>query len=464
MTRNRYWLCLAVITLVAAALRFWHLGELNYLVFDEVYFPKYAYDFLTDQYYFDVHPPLSKYLIGIGITIYNHMPWVHDPAIGTVPIEQLSPISWRWLNAVTGTVFVLLGACLASVLSKSRLFALIVALFFAIDGSLIVESRFGMNNIYILFFGLGAWICLAYAIVMQKNHRRMLTICGILLGLTYSVKWNGLGYSLAVWVIAFGAAVCVLLVREKVLKIKGLTPDSVASKTSLFRVVELWEFPIYLMVIPFVVYIMVWQPHLNKYENYGFFGMQKQILGYHSNSVTADEHPYCSKWYTWPIMKRPVGYHFKSEPVEGKPDSKLFQDVHLFGNPALYILSFLSVLYLSVVWVFSLWGWYKRGVVPKDFTINSFVVIGFFANWLPWMMVSRCLFLYHYLPAATISFVGLAWVVTSLVVKAKNWSKALAVSILVLIVLAFFYWLPLQLGFYIPSAFFYDRMWFNSWI
>lgn len=471
MTRNYYWICLAAITLFAAGLRFWHLGELNFLVFDEVYFPKYAYDFLTDQYYFDVHPPLSKYLIGIGITIYNHLPWVNDPAIGTVPIDQLNAISWRWLNAVTGTAFVFLGSLLACFLTKSRLFALIVALFFAIDGSLIVESRFGMNNIYILFFGIGAFICLAYAIVMQKNHRRMLVICGILLGLTYSVKWNGLGYSLAVWGLTFGGSLCVLLVRNNLLKVKNVSPDSVVAKTSLFRVVELWEFPIYLMAIPFAVYVMVWQPHLNKYENFGFFGMQKQILGYHSKSVTADEHPYCSKWYTWPLMKRPVGFYFKSDVVKGiegiegtEAETKIFTDVHLFGNPVLYILSFLSVLYLSVVWVFSLWGWYKRGVLPKDFAVTSFITIGFFANWLPWMIVSRCLFLYHYLPAATISFVGLAWVITKLINKAENWSRALAISTMILIVLAFIYWLPFQMGIKIPASSFYDRMWFQSWI
>jgi len=464
MTRNNYWICLAAITLFAAGLRFWHLGELNFLVFDEAYFPKYAYDFLTNQYYFDSHPPLSKYLIGIGITIYNHLPWVNDPAIGTVPIEQLSAESWRWLNAVSGTGLCFIAAMLAKSLIKNYWFSLAAALFFALDGSLIVESRFGMNNIYILVFGLGAMWCLASAVQVSQGHRRRLIGAGILLGLTYSIKWNGLGYSLIVWAIAFAGSLVALLVYKKIVKIKHALPEELSAKTSLFRVVELWEFPAYLIALPFAVYVAVWQPHLNQYTNFGFIGMQKQILGYHSNSVSSDEHPYCSKWYSWPAMKRPVGYHFKSEAIGDDPNVKRFQDVHLFGNPLLYWMSFIAVLYLSGAWVVALVQWFKRGTLNEDFKVQTFIVGGFFANWLPWMMVSRCLFLYHYLPSATFSFLALAFVVSRLIKCNQNWSKALASLIIGLVVFAFFYWLPLQLGLWLPSAQFYDRMWFPSWI
>lgn len=469
--KEYFWICLGFILFTAASLRFWNIGALQLLVFDEVYFPKYAYDFLTDVYYFDVHPPLSKYLIGIGIWLYNHMPWVNDPAIGTVPIEQLNAISWRWLNAVTGTAICFVGALFALTLSKNRIFALIVAIFLAIDGALIVESRFGMNNVYILFFGMGGLWCLALAIKATQHHRRLLILSGILLGLTYSVKWNGLGYSLVAWSLVFAGGLSVILIRKNLLFFKNAnepTKKALLKKDSLFNVVELWEFPIFLVAIPFAVYVLVWQPHLNQYDKYGFFGMQKQIMGYHSNSVEANEHPYCSKWYTWPLMKRPVGFHFKSTDAQttkpGDEVKKIYEDIHLFGNPALFILSFIAVLYMLVALILQMWRWRKTGELVHDFTAQSFIVVGFFANWLPWMMVSRCLFLYHYLPAAAFSFMALAWVIKDLYAKNENWSKALAGALLCLIAFAFFYWLPFSLGLSLPASSFYDRMWFKSWI
>ena len=42
-----YFMALAGVILLAALLRFWNLGELQELVFDEVYFPKYAHNYLS---------------------------------------------------------------------------------------------------------------------------------------------------------------------------------------------------------------------------------------------------------------------------------------------------------------------------------------------------------------------------------------------------------------------------------
>ena len=130
-----------------------------------------------------------------------------------------------------------------------------------------------MNNIYILVFGLGAMWCLASAVQVSQGHRRRLIGAGILLGLTYSIKWNGLGYSLIVWAIAFAGSLVALLVYKKIVKIKHALPEELSAKTSLFRVVELWEFPAYLIALPFAVYVAVWQPHLNQYTNFGFIGI-----------------------------------------------------------------------------------------------------------------------------------------------------------------------------------------------
>jgi dolichyl-phosphate-mannose-protein mannosyltransferase len=53
--------------LLSLTLRFWQLERFNTLVFDEVYYAKFAKDYLTKTPFFNAHPPLSQYIIAIGI-------------------------------------------------------------------------------------------------------------------------------------------------------------------------------------------------------------------------------------------------------------------------------------------------------------------------------------------------------------------------------------------------------------
>jgi dolichyl-phosphate-mannose--protein O-mannosyl transferase len=43
------------------------IERFNTLVFDEVYYAKFAKDYLTKTPFFNPHPPLSQYIIAIGI-------------------------------------------------------------------------------------------------------------------------------------------------------------------------------------------------------------------------------------------------------------------------------------------------------------------------------------------------------------------------------------------------------------
>jgi len=466
MKSTHYWSILILITIAAAILRFWNIGAFNEIVFDEVYFAKYAYNFLTDEFYFDTHPPLSKYFIAVGIWIHNSLPWISDPAIGAVTIEELSPVSWRWMNAFIGSIVVIVGALFAKTMSKNALFSLIFASFLAMDGTLLVESRFGLNNIYIVFLGLCSLFFIAKALADTKHIRRYLIGAGIFLGLTYSVKWNGLAYSLAVWATLGSAIVICFLLKKNVLKRVSKGNKQLFLSHALFSKVKIWELPLYLIAVPFLIYFLQWQPHLSKFDKYGFKEMQRQILVYHSSTVKKDEHPYCSRWYTWPIMKRPMGYYFKKTEVKAEDgtSSTLFTDVHLFGNVALFVLGFISIFYLAGNWLLNAWRWYSGGDVSRGFVLKTFILMGFFGNWLPWMIVSRCLFLYHYVSAAVFSFAALAWVVSDLIQLRKKWSYAFAGILLCAVIFSFFYWLPFQLGITVPKEVFYERMWFRSWI
>ena len=470
LTKHQFWLLITVIVVFGALIRFWNLGQFNQLVFDEVYFPKFAYNYLSQEPFFHVHPPLGKYTQALGIWIYNHLPWVNDPEIGTVELAQLSAESWRWVNALFGSLVPLIIAHILMTLTKNRAFAALAALFVVVDGSLIVASRYGLSNIQIVFFGALSLLFLAKALKSEKHHRLWLIACGIGLGCTVSIKWNGLAYSLISWAMLIGGTLALLM--EKLLnRLEKISHPStlISSPSNIYKKIHIAEYPAYLMLIPVLVYSLMWIPDLNwnsRHAQYGFVGMHKQMTGYHGSTIGADAHPYCSVWHEWPIMKRPISYYFskKQKVLDDGTRINVVQDVHLFGNPILYWLSLVALTWVFIRWLYNLVVWLRLSVLKPDFLITSFIALGYGANFFPWMLVSRCKFFYHYQSASVFSFLALAWVTGQLFSQRSIVFKIIGGAIVLAVLSGFIYWLPIQLGIPLPSKEYYERMWFNSWI
>ena len=95
-------------------------------------------------------------------------------------------------------------------------------------------------------------------------------------------------------------------------------------------------------------YRLVWIPHLQLNLDNTFWDLQQRILTYHQNIGSGpDIHPYCSRWYTWPLLLRPIAYFYAKVPQGaplpvGKggplPPGTVAQvyDVHALGNPLLW--------------------------------------------------------------------------------------------------------------------------------
>lgn len=201
-----FWLGLAGVLFISLALRFWGLERFNALVFDEVYYAKFASNFLKRENIFTGHPPLSSYIIAFGIWTSEKMQW------GTVKNElaglSLSPFSYRWLNALTGALIPLWVGAIAYQLTHRHRFALLAALFIAADGLFLVESRYALNNIYLITFGLWGQLCFLLALRAQSWQRwGWLAVSGVGFGAATAIKWNGLGFLLGaygVWAMGWG--------------------------------------------------------------------------------------------------------------------------------------------------------------------------------------------------------------------------------------------------------------------
>ncbi|MEN9258067.1 MAG: phospholipid carrier-dependent glycosyltransferase [Gloeomargarita sp. SRBZ-1_bins_9] len=388
LKRWGYWALWGGLWGVSLGLRFADLDRLHELVFDEVYFAKFAYNYLHNVPFFDGHPPLGKYFIALGM-------WVAG---------GFHPWSYRWVNALVGSALPLLVGLLTYELSRHRWLALVAGYLVATDGLLLVESRYALINVHLMALGLlGQWLVL-----------RRQVWAGVLLGASAAVKWNGLAY----W---FGGLLAAGKLRWR------------------------WgALLLGLVLLPLGTYWLTWWPHLQQNPQQDVLTLHREMVRAHTRIGSGPEvHPYCSAWWSWPLLLRPVSYYYRSE-------QGLITHVQAMGNPLLWWLVLGAVLvYLPQLR-------HRNPPWPLQFALGNYLL-----HWLPWALVPRCLFIYHYLPALGFGCVVLAW---GLVTLWQQGYRRLAATLLALPTLALVFWLPVYLGWPLTPTTWRWRFWLPSWI
>ena len=486
----------ALLFCASILLHFWGIGRFNTLVFDEVYFANNAYNYLHQLPFFDIHPPLGKLLIALGLKLSEILPF--DKTIVTTTDQWVLPSwSYRWLNAAIGSMIPLLGAALIQTLTRRKSYAFIVGILLTLDGLLLVESRYALINIYLIFFGLlGHW--LFFQALLRSPQDRSLwprslgfTLAGVSLGACVSIKWNGLGFLLALFLL-WGLGILYALGRSFrqsgttlfprfLRRLQQSTPYSASSSVGdpwavdLLRKITIlrpYPFFLYLVLLPAIVYRLQWIPHLRINSDFNFWQVHRQIWTYNTNLGTGETvHPYCSTWNTWPWLIRPVAYFFHE--IKVSEEANLFglsplslpriYDVHALGNPFLWWCASLAILGVFIITGLAFIS-QKTFLLPTaEQGILIYLLISYAANWLPWSLVGRCLYLYHYMPASLFSFFALGWYIDRSIHSHDRLWQLLGWGPLALVFFSFLYWLPIFLGLPLSPEGFHQRMWFRSW-
>ncbi|MEH2276474.1 MAG: phospholipid carrier-dependent glycosyltransferase [Nostoc sp.] len=502
MTKKWFRIGMVSIFLLSLALRFWGLERFNTLVFDEVYFAKFGNNYLTHTPFFNAHPPLSQYMIGIGIWIGSHIPFWHDTVNGLTGSLR-SPWTYRWLNALTGSFIPLVVAAIAYQLSYRPSFAILAGLFTACDGIFLVESRYALSNIYIVIFGLlGHWFLLLALDNQNRRRSFWLVFAGITFGASVGTKWNGLWFLLGaylIWIVAWvirgmhsfpnsklfftSLSLKDVQSRSQEAEVSTYSPSSQTPLQNLTQL-NIFQMLFYLGIIPAFIYSIIWIPHLQLDKTYGFIAVHQQILKFHLHlgGNSPNVHPYCAAWYKWPLMTRPMAYYYQTAesiteplPVMGPPlpagAGQVIYDVHAMGNPFLWWFGVAAMLFLVGMLVSQLvifWVKEKRFSVPATLSVDTWIalylVINYAANLLPWVKVTRCVFIYHYMCAVVFVFLAIAWFVDQCLRSYYQQLRAVGVTITFIILVAFIFWMPVYLGLPLSPNGYKLRMWFNSWI
>jgi dolichyl-phosphate-mannose-protein mannosyltransferase len=491
---------MAGIFVFSLVLRLWGLERFNTFVFDEIYYAKFANNYLTHTKFFNAHPPLSQYLIAIGIAIGEKLPFSQG-VVNDLTGSMIKSWSYRWLNAVTGSFLPLVIAGLALQLTQRLRFAILVGVLSALDGLFLVESRYALNNVYLVLFGLLGQV---FFLIAARRHRETfwwswsqswiwLLGSGFFLGCSASIKWNGLWFLFSI-VGLYGLA---WLFRW----IEGPRFDPIAQSNLLaVKITKLSPIALALglAIVPALTYYVLWIPHIAQNPEFQFWPLQEQIYNYHKGSaVIGAVHPYCSTWQTWLTMLIPVAYFYKIgiDPLApialNEPNNPLLPGdsiyaVHAMGNPFLWWMSTVAIITIGFTLIlrlyFSLSSWLSKASMQSSnessnqssnqsssthssdsFTLIA-IMVGYGANLIPWMGISRCAFLYHYMGSSVFATLALAWWGDRALAR-KNIEINQWVWIgLGLTIIGFIWWLPIFLGWPLDERGYQLRMWFPTWV
>jgi dolichyl-phosphate-mannose-protein mannosyltransferase len=455
---------LILVCIVGFGLRFWGLERFNLLVFDEVYYAVFGNNYLTHTPFFNSHPPLSQYLIAIGIWIGDRLPFGQEVS-NTFTGSLHSTISYRWINALFGSLIPPIVAALFYQLSQRKSYAFLAALFVSLDGLFLVESRYALNSIFLVFFGLLGQLLVLIAIKRDRNHDRLiLALAGISLGASIACKWNGLAFLIAIYILI---AIAKLWTSIRSDESSEIIDDSLFDRLARIQPIEII---ISLTIVPIITYSLLWIPHLIQNPNPNFIGVHVAMIDYHKHiGDNTGVHPYCSKWYTWPLMLRPLAYQF----TEYKPN--YYYDVHAMGNPLLWWLGIAAIF--GAIWSIGYQVWLNskrltieknilapiRNLDPNNLSVPLFIVINYAVNLLPWIPITRCLFIYHYLGGVLFAIVGLAWFVDNWLRSHSKFWQAVGLTTIFSVAATFVFWLPVYLGLSIEKTDLSLRLW-DFWI
>ena len=131
------------------------------------------------------------------------------------------------------------------------------------------------------------------------------------------------------------------------------------------------------LIVGALIYILTFVPDMLIRRNFmDFIDRQWGMLSYHSQ-LTA-KHPYSSPWWSWPVISRPVWLYVANLP------NGMVSTIASMGNPAIWWAGLFFII-LAVL-----------KMIEKRDKVCLFIVVLFLFQWLPYAIITRCLFLYHF--------------------------------------------------------------------
>ena len=359
----------------------------NGTYFDEIYFARTAQEMIRQQWPYEItHPPLGKAILSLGIRLFG-----------------MTPFGWRFMGVLFGVLMLPVLYVLLRKMFGFPAAAVCGTALFAFDFMHYTQTRLATIDTYAVFFTLCMYLFMYLWLTEDRDRRKRkllwLGLSGLSFGLGAASKWvciyagAGLG---VIWAVAW-------IMRFRREKKAALTP---------FLTNVLWCL-LFFVAVPVLVYGASYWSYAPSQGIDGPFRIfkpaywklvldnQVYMWNYHSDLVAT--HPYASKWYQWLLDIRPILYYLHYF------DDGTKSAFAAFSNPLVCWGGLLAMGGL---------GW----IAVRDRDERAiFILIGYLANLLPWVLVSRLTFAYHYFPCTVFLVLALGYLFADLRRRDRRW-------------------------------------------
>jgi dolichyl-phosphate-mannose--protein O-mannosyl transferase len=480
------------VVLIATAIRLIGLANPKGKIFDETYYATegqelfdHGVEWKNDHGDFVVHPPLGKWIIGIGEWFFGRggSGWLEHGEFG-----------WRISAVVFGALSILLLVRIGRRLFGSTVLGCAAGLLMALDGMHFVLSRSALLDMFLMTFILAAFGCL----VMDRDQRRRRWLAAlesgldpskpgranrprvgvpwwrlagaVMIGCAAGVKWSALWHFLLFVIIILAWEISL----RRSVGVRRPWRDAILDEGG-------WILAF--VGITAVVYLATWtgwllsdsgwdrhyvaqQLHQREIPVIGalqnLWEYHKQALHFHT--TLDDKHRYQSWPWQWLLLGRPVAFYYSDK--GGCGAASCSAEVLLLGTPILW-WSFLPAL-AGLVWF---------GVTRRDWRAAA-IGLAAAAGIVPWFwyeLDSRTMFYFYALPSLPFLVLAVVYVLGAIIGPAaprghplpdrRLFGTVFAAVYIGLVAMCFAYFYPIYTGRVITYAQWTARMWLGGrWI
>ena len=345
----------------------------NSSYFDEIYHARTAYEHLRGVYPYEVsHPPLGKVILSHGIRLFG-----------------MTPFGWRCMGALFGVAMLPLMWDLLRRMFRDDRVALCGTALLACDFMHLTQTRIATIDSFATLF-----ILLMYLFLYRyftEGKLRHLAACGVTFGIGAATKWTCL-YA--------GAGLGVLWALHWVFQGVQAHRDGDGRRYLRRLLGNIGFCLVFFVLVPGMIYYASYYPYgaarglhgagMYFTREYAAIVLENQrfMFTYHSGLVAT--HPYSSRWWQWLLDLRPILYYLSY-------GDGTVSTIGAFVNP---LLCWGGLLALPVL-AYRAW--------KRDRTA-LFILVGYLAQVLPWVFISRLTFEYHYFAATLFLVLALGYV------------------------------------------------------
>lgn len=436
----------AVLFALALSIRVWRISYPGAVVFDEVHFLRFVKNYRDGEYLFDIHPPLGKLILTAVSKLFCRYPAEHLRHNGMPFPKDYGYIPMRLTSAFFGALTTPTLFYISRTMGLALPAAILPAIAHATDNLSIVEARVVVMDAQLTFF-------MAFALLSalrlfgsrpdSAGRRRWLAATSVCAAFAISVKWTtGVTPLLIALVSLTGKPF-----MRRPLKVAEM---AVAGATAIFFYVLFYA--IHFQMLPragegdafmpaeFQQTLLNNTHYIKGARGPGFVSnfIYLNLEMYRANARIKTRHHWESKWYQWVINQRGLLYF-------DEPKNDLVSRIYLIVNPALGFIALGAVL-TTIVLILGVYlpRRFARKIHPYS-RLNAFaargafLVLGYILNLVPYLEVSRCTFLYHYIPPLFYAQLILANVVDILPPRLR-WRTS--ITMIALLGIAFAVWSP----------------------